>query len=152
MTLLSWLLPASSHPLCPRHPSDWHISFKIYNRSADIQGTLLSLPPMPHVYSVSSINYHHQLRAQHVLTLPSSFTEVPDFLTSEWYGANATQSPVWWLQLGARPEFRKASWHVSSFLQEKLHATRCPRTCSYYHACVCLVTEVVSNSLWPYGL
>ena len=152
------MAPSSKFPppvllvTCPSHPSDWHISFKIYNRSADIQGTLLSVPPMLHVYSVSSINYHHQLRAQQVLTLPSGLTTVPDCLTSEWYGANATQSPVRRLQLGARPEFRKASWHVSSFLQEKLPTTRCPRTCSYYHECVRLVTEVVSKSLWPNGL
>lgn len=90
---------------------------------------LLGVPPVPHFHSsISFIDCSRHQETQRVLTLPPSFTSVLDFLTSEWYGANAAQSPVQWLQLGARPEFRKASWHVSNVLQEKLHATRCHRT------------------------
>lgn len=80
--------------------------------------------------SVCAISCSHRHKAQRALTAPSGFTLVLHFLTSEWHGANAAQSPVRRLQLGARPEFRKASWHVSSFLQEELHATRCHRAWS----------------------
>lgn len=85
--------------------------------------------PQGHILFFCSVICSHHHQAQHVLTTPASFATVLDFLTSEWYGANAAQSPGWQLQLGARPEFRKASSPCSNCLQEKLHATRCHRAC-----------------------
>lgn len=117
-TLFSWLLRVtchSPHPQSLLSVTDTHQTDMLNAKSAidlltfEELEKLLGIPPRPHFYSsVSYVDCNHHCEV-HVLALPPNFSTVLDFLTSEWYGANASQSLVQWLQLGARPEFRKAS-------------------------------------------
>lgn len=119
--LLALLVTSSSD----NHSLDWHVSCKACNRSANVWGAGenigCALNPA-FSSSVCSINSNFLTKPNRYSLFLQALVQFTIFSLLNSMLLNASQSPVQWLQLGPRPEFRKVSWHVSNFLQKKLDA------------------------------